>query len=754
MQEHSAGARRRARFAASFARAACGRCGFARALRAGAARARGEEVRAEVADRLGIDIGSKTLKLVLLDADGQVVCESYVRHRSKVQKTLVEAVHDCVWRFGDREVELHVTGSAGMRVAQLLSVPFVQEVVALKRAVESCGIHADAVLEMGGEDSKLVYLSGAPEQRMNAVCAGGTGGFIDLMASLMGKRPCDMNKLALGANTIYPIASRCAVFARSDVRPLLAAGARKEDVAASVLEAVCTQAVAGLSAGRPLAGTVVLLGGPFQHIPALRDAFCKVAGIDAAHAIVPDGAHLLVARGAAISPEPCAPVLLSKLEAAVRAADFSEADGIGRLPALFSSKGAYEEFSARHAGCRIPRADLADKGGGDAFLGIDAGSTTMKMVLVDISGAMLAWQYDWNEGDVAKSFPRILGRMYRAMNSPWAPQKTVRRACVVGYGEDFCRAAFGVDMGEVETVAHLRAALELEPDVDFLVDVGGQDVKCFYVRDGRIDDIVVNEACSAGCGSLFDAVARSMRCTKEAFSSEALFAERPVDLGCRCTTFMESRVKHAQKEGAFRGDIAAGVVWACARNILFKVVRRPGFPHVGTHVMVQGGAFANDALLRAFELECGVEAARPDRAELMGAWGAALLARDAWQDMRDAGTGVDAAAAGDACAQAGCAAGADAGGGLDGACDAEGGGGAGGWTGPAVPGPAPAWAQAAGMVKAERRARGCWIRTSSTRCASCAAPRGALPARTAASSWSRASRRKAMRKARKRRASS
>ena len=589
-----------------------------------------------MADRLGIDIGSKTIKLVLVSDDGQTICESYARHRSKVKDALLTAVHDCVWRLGDREVEACVTGSAGMRVSELLPVPFIQEVVALKRAVEARLPGADVVLEMGGEDTKLVYLSGVPEQRMNAVCAGGTGGFIDLMASLMGERPRDMHRLAMGASTVYPIASRCAVFARSDVRPLLAAGARREDVAASVLEAVCTQAVAGLSAGRPLEGTVVLLGGPFQHIPALRDAFCKVTGIDAARAIVPDGAHLFVARGAAASSERSEPMSLSELEAAIRAADFVQADGISRLPALFTGKGEYGQFRARHAGCRIPAKGLADAAGGaDVFLGVDAGSTTLKMALVDEDGTLLAWQYDWNEGDVAKSFPRMLGRMYRDMHAPLMPRKTVRRSCVVGYGEDFCRAAFGIDEGEVETLAHLRAALELDRNVDFLMDIGGQDVKCFYVRDGQIDDIVLNEACSAGCGSLFDAIARSMRCSKEAFSAEALFAEHPVDLGCRCTTFMESRVKHAQKEGASRADIAAGVVWACVRNALFKVVRRPGFPRAGMHVMVQGGAFANDALLRAFELECGVEVVRPDRAELMGAWGAALLARDAWQAARE-----------------------------------------------------------------------------------------------------------------------
>ena len=584
--------------------------------------------------RLGIDIGSKTIKLALLDETGKLVYSTYLYHRSKVKRHLLSAIHHCTWIYGDEDVQVTVTGSAGMRVAELFDIPFVQEVVALKRAVEEYVPGTDVILEMGGEDTKLVYLTGVPEQRMNTVCAGGTGGFIDMMAGLMGVRSDKMQRLAMGYTTIYPIASRCAVFAKSDVRPLLNAGAKKEDVAASVLYAVCTQAVAGLSAGRPIAGKVVLLGGPFHHIPFMRQAFCKVTGIAASDAVIPENAHLFVALGAALSEEKSAVLSFAEFERMVEEADFSSQEGIRRLPALFSSKSEYEAFKVRHDTCKIPRGDVLSSNE-NFFIGIDAGSTTMKVALVNEAGELCAFRYDWNEGDVTESLPRMLRQLYHEIGYAYMERKIVRRSCIVGYGEDFCKEAYKVDMGEVETVAHLRAAREVEPDVDFLLDIGGQDIKCFYIEDGLIEDIVLNEACSSGCGSLFDSVARSMSMGKEALAGQALFAGRPVDLGTRCSTFMDSRVKHAQKEGASTGDIAAGVCWSTARNALFKVVRQPDFSKVGGHVVVQGGAFANDALLRAFELECGAEVSRPDLPELMGAWGAALLARDEWLRLKE-----------------------------------------------------------------------------------------------------------------------
>lgn len=581
-------------------------------------------------DRLGIDIGSKTIKLALLSGDdGSLVYSDYFYHRSKVKKSLLSAVHQCAWLHGNREVSITVTGSAGMRVAELFDVPFVQEAVALKHAVEHFLPGTDVVLEMGGEDTKLVYLTGVAEQRMNNLCAGGTGGFIDAMASLIGVKSANMNRLAMGATTVYPIASRCAVFAKSDVRPLLNSGAKKEDIAASVLHAVCEQAVAGLSAGHPIEGRVALLGGPFYYTPYLKKAFCDVTGIPSDDVVVPDNAHLFVVQGAALMQDGSAAVSLRDFEKRLEECDFATDEGMKRLPALFSNKEEYELFSTRHAQCRVPRADVY-RSSENLFIGIDAGSTTMKIALVNEDGALCAYQYDWNHGDLTKSLPDLLQKIYRAIDYTYMEKRVVRRSCVIGYGEDFARAAYHVDMGQVETVAHLRAARELEPDVDFLMDIGGQDIKCFYIKDGMIEDIVLNEACSSGCGSLFDSIARSMRYSKEGFAVEALYAQKPVELGTRCATFMDSRVRHAQKEGAEPGDIAAGVCYSTARNALYKVVRQPDFKKVGKHIVVQGGAFANDALLRAFELVTGTEVTRPDLSQVMGAWGAALIARDEW----------------------------------------------------------------------------------------------------------------------------
>ena len=584
--------------------------------------------------RLGIDIGSKTIKLAILDENDKMIISEYKQHRSKIKENLQDLLHSFVWRYGDKEVEVTVTGSAGMRIAELFDVPFVQEVVALKEAVRTFLPNTDVILEMGGEDTKLVYLTGKPEQRMNTMCAGGTGGFIERMASMMGKRASDMNMLAMGANTIYPIASRCAVFAQSDVRPLLNAGARKEDVAASVLEAVCTQAVAGLSCGRPIKGKVALLGGPFEYTPALKYAFCKVTGISQDDATIPKDAHLYVVCGAALSKMKSSPMWISELEKKVKAKSFISQDSLTILPPLFKDKKEYEQFVKRHKTQRVPRTHLIDAHN-NLFLGIDAGSTTMKITLIDDTGAICFYDYAWNQGDITVSLKKMLNEMFRNLGGTWIKNKVIRRCCIIGYGEQFCRAAYGIDMGEVETVAHLRAAKAFDPQVDFLLDIGGQDIKCFYIEDGNIIDIVLNEACSSGCGSLFDSVARSMRRTKEALAIKALYAKHPVDLGTRCSVFMDSRVKHAQKEGVSQADIAAGVVYATARNALFKVVRQPDFSKVGSHVVVQGGAFANDALLRAFEIETGTEVMRPDLSKVMGAWGAALLARDWWLSVYD-----------------------------------------------------------------------------------------------------------------------
>ena len=584
-------------------------------------------------DRLGIDIGSKTLKLMLLDEDGRELFSSYEKHRGRISELLRDSIHSLIWRLGDRDVRISVAGSSGMRIAELFEIPFVQEVVALKRAVLASFPEADAVLEMGGEDTKLIYLGDPPEQRMNNVCAGGTGSFIEMMGGLMGERTTAMDRLAMGHTTIYLIASRCAVFAKSDVRPLMNAGARNEDIAASILDAVCIQAIAGLSAGRPLTGTVILLGGPFQYISSLRDSFCRVSGFDRDHAIVPEDAHLFVARGAALSKRASEPMRLSAFEEMLERSDFETRSGIGRLRPLFATENELAAFRERHSRTRVPRVTWPNADA-DLFLGVDAGSTTAKIALIDSTGALIDYDYHRHRGDVVGSLTRMMNRILQHLDSKYTMKRIVRRSCAVGYGEELCRAAFGIDDGEVETVAHLRAALAIDPEVDFLMDIGGQDVKCFYVDDGVIQDVVLNEACSSGCGSLFDSVSSSLNKNRRDFVGEAMRAKAPVDLGTRCTTFMNSRIRHALKEGVPSEDIAAGVCYATARNALFKVVRQPDFSKVGKHVVVQGGAFGNDALLRAFELETGAEVKRPDLAPIMAAWGAALLARDNWLSLR------------------------------------------------------------------------------------------------------------------------
>lgn len=584
-------------------------------------------------DRLGIDIGSKTLKLMLLDENGRELFSSYEKHHGRIGELLQESIRSMIWHLGDRDVRISVAGSSGMRIAELFRIPFVQEVVALKRAVLELYPNADAVLEMGGEDTKLIYLSGTPEQRMNNVCAGGTGSFIEMMGGLMGERTTAIDRLAMGHTTIYPIASRCAVFAKSDVRPLMNAGARNEDIAASILDAVCIQAIAGLSAGRPLAGTVILLGGPFQYISSLRESFCRVSGFDREHAIVPENAHLFVARGAALSGRASESMLLSEFLRMLECSVFENKSGIERLRPLFETEEDLEAFRMRHSKSRVPRVTWSNADT-DLFLGVDAGSTTAKIALIDSTGALIDYDYHRHRGDVVGSLTRMMNRILQHLDSKYTIKRVVRRSCAVGYGEELCRAAFGIDDGEVETVAHLRAALAIDPEVDFLMDIGGQDVKCFYVSNGSIQDVVLNEACSSGCGSLFDSVSNSLNKNRRDFVSEAMRSKAPVDLGTRCTTFMNSRIRHALKEGVSSEDIAAGVCYATVRNALFKVVRQPDFSKVGKHVVVQGGAFGNDALLRAFELETGTEVSRPDLAPIMAAWGAALLARDNWLTLK------------------------------------------------------------------------------------------------------------------------
>lgn len=569
--------------------------------------------------RLGFDIGSTTVKLVLLDGDN-VLYETYRRHHADIARELDEVLTDVTAQFPDDVVTGAVTGSGGMKVATALGLQFVQEVVAETEAITAADPQADVIIELGGEDAKITYLKPVPEQRMNGSCAGGTGAFIDQCATLLGTDAAGLDALAEQASTLYPIASRCGVFAKSDLQPLLNDGAPHSDLAASIFASVATQTISGLACGRPIRGRVVFLGGPLYFLPRLRIAFEKALAGKASSFSTPERAQLYVAIGAAMLAEGD-PVSLTGLRERLDSAAPDGSDS-HRMRPLFTDDAERETFSRRHASAVIPKANIASATG-DCYLGIDAGSTTIKAVLVDESRRILFSHYQGNEGDPVGAAVRILGDLREAL-----PEKArIRRTCVTGYGEGLVKAALRAEDGEIETMAHFRAADYLCPGVTSVIDIGGQDMKYLRVIDGVIDSIAVNEACSSGCGSFLQTFAASMTTDVEAFARSATQATAPVDLGSRCTVFMNSSVKQAQKEGATPDDIAAGLSYAVVRNALYKVIKLKSPQELGERVVVQGGTFLNDAVLRAFELLTDREVVRPDIAGLMGAFGAALTAR-------------------------------------------------------------------------------------------------------------------------------
>lgn len=597
--------------------------------------------------RFGIDAGSKTVKVAIVDEDGTVVNSIYRRHLSNIRETLVDILHNLVWRYGDLPGKATVTGSAGIALAEMLKLPFVQEVLATEHAVRELYPDADAVIELGGEDAKVMYLSGNPEQRMNATCAGGTGGFIDTIAFMLGVRSSNMSRLAGGASRIYPIASRCAVFAQTDVRPLLNAGAKKSDIAASVLEAVVRQTITGLACGRPIEGKVIFLGGPFQFIPDLVRRFQIDLGLKRGEGIRPRWAHIFTAHGAALYagklPE-SKPTSLGQLEKRIRQADAPE-DDLTRLEPLFATDEEREAFKERHARVDFPRKRLFDCKG-PLYLGIDAGSTTVKMAVIDDAGNLVYSCYTPVQGDALATatdelldFERSLPRVYGTdETTAW-----VAHATATGYGEDLLCAALGIDSGIVETTAHARAAMELVPNATFVLDIGGQDMKALWIKNGMVSNAILNEACSSGCGSFIEGTAHSLHLSPYAFNDAALTSEHPVDLGTKCTVFMSSRVKHAQKIGASVNDLAAGIAYSVVKNALFRIIGAERIDSLGPKIVVQGGAFKSDAVLRAFEKICSVEVIRPESAHLMGAIGAALIARERAHDaMGQADDSLDA----------------------------------------------------------------------------------------------------------------
>jgi len=572
---------------------------------------------------MGIDVGSTTVKLVVLDENLEVLFSRYQRHYAEIREVVVSLITQAYEQFQEDSVTVAVTGSGGIAAAEHLGVDFVQEVIAGTQAIQAFFPQTDVVIELGGEDAKITFLHGGMEQRMNGICAGGTGAFIDQMAVLMRTDAAGLNELAKGHKIIYPIAARCGVFAKSDIQPLLNEGAAREDIAASIFQAVVLQTVSGLACGRPIRGNVAFLGGPLHFLSELRKRFVETLKLQDDQAIFPENSQLFIAMGAALSALGSAPVPFSALMERVKQAQDVKMEETLRLPALFASEEDLAEFRARHGRHAAARRGL-DGFAGRCFLGLDVGSTTTKAVLIDEEGSILYTYYGSNEGNPLKSVRQAVLGLYDALpDGAW-----IANSAVTGYGEGLIKAALQVDLGEIETVAHYKGADFFLPGVDFILDIGGQDMKCLRIKDGAIDEILLNEACSSGCGSFLETFAHSLNLSIEEFTQEALFASEPVDLGSRCTVFMNSRVKQAQREGATVGDISAGLAYSVVKNALYKVIKLRKTDDLGKKIVVQGGTFCNDAVLRSFELLAKRQVVRPDIAGLMGAFGAALIAKE------------------------------------------------------------------------------------------------------------------------------
>lgn len=572
-----------------------------------------------MAKLLGIDVGSTTVKVCVIAENGEIVYSSYVRHFSRVRECVLDEL-DKIKEYGDRFCAC-ITGSAGLGLAQRGNVEFVQEVQAAFGAIRTFYPDADAAVELGGEDAKIIFVTGGTEQRMNGSCAGGTGAFIDQMATLLDISVDEMDRLALSAERVYPIASRCGVFAKSDIQPLLNQGASKADIAASIFQAVVDQTVSGLAQGRKIEGKVLFLGGPLYFLKGLRKAFKTTLKLDDDNAIFPDNAPCFMSIGAALYAAHGKEEPLFDLRE--RLACLTDDGAIATGEPLFASQREYDEFVARHSRSDLEFEDIHHYCG-DAYLGIDSGSTTTKLILITPQCKILYSSYQTNNGQPLDIVIEKLRKLYCLMDN----RIVIRGACVTGYGEDMMRAALKIDFGVVETMAHFKAALYFNPNVDFIIDIGGQDIKCFKVKNRAIDSIMLNEACSSGCGSFIQTFAKAMGMGIEEFAKLGLFAKHPVELGSRCTVFMNSSVKQAQKEGASVEDISAGLSSSIVKNAIYKVIRARTPEELGNHIVVQGGTFLNDAVLRSFEKEIGKNVVRPAIAGLMGAFGAALFAME------------------------------------------------------------------------------------------------------------------------------
>lgn len=572
---------------------------------------------------MGIDVGSTTVKVVVLDQNKQILFSEYKRHYSDIKNTVAQLFEMVAPTVKGKAFSVVITGSGGLLLSKMLDLPFVQEVIATKSAVTTFLPDTDVVIELGGEDAKILYLTNGLEQRMNGTCAGGTGSFIDQMSILLKTDADGLNALAAKHTILYPIAARCGVFAKSDVQPLLNEGAAKEDIAASILQAVVTQTISGLAQGRPIKGNIVFLGGPLHFLPQLRKQFEETLKEHVSSFRKPENAQLFVAIGAALMHDESS-INMEDLMHRLKTSKSSDME-ITRMRPLFVDEAERKEFFERHSKAIAPRADLK-QANGPVFLGLDVGSTTIKAALINEKGEILYSYYGKNEGNPIHCGINILRELY----SQLPKNAFVANACVTGYGELLLKTAFRIKEGEIETIAHYKAANFFSPGVDFIIDIGGQDMKCMKIKNGVIDSIMLNEACSSGCGSFIQTFAESLGMDTVSFSKAALDAENPVDLGTRCTVFMNSRVKQAQKEGATVGDISAGLSYSVVRNALYKVIKLRDPALMGKKVVVQGGTFNNNAILRCFELISEKEVVRPDVAGIMGAFGSALIAQERW----------------------------------------------------------------------------------------------------------------------------
>ncbi len=580
-------------------------------------------------NRVGIDIGSTTVKIAILNEANEILFSAYERHFANIQETLKNIIGEAHKTLGDMDIAPMITGSGGLAISEHLHIPFVQEVVSVATSLKDFAPQTDVAIELGGEDAKIIYFTGGIEQRMNGICAGGTGSFIDQMATLLKTDAAGLNEYAKNYEALYPIAARCGVFAKTDIQPLINEGASKPDLAASIFQAVVNQTISGLACGKPIRGNVAFLGGPLHFLTELKAAFIRSLSLTDEQIIAPEHSHLFAASGAAMNSKGEGVTTLKALFDRLNGEINIEFE-VTRMEPLFANEQEYDSFLSRHSKHSVQKGNLSEYEG-NVFLGIDAGSTTTKVALVGEDGSLLYSFYDNNNGSPLKTTIKAIKEIYELLPD----SANIVRSCSTGYGEALIKSALMLDEGEVETVSHYYAASFFEPEVDCILDIGGQDMKCIKIKNHSVDSVQLNEACSSGCGSFIETFARSLNYEVKDFAKLALFAENPIDLGSRCTVFMNSKVKQAQKEGATVADISAGLAISVIKNALLKVIKLTDPKDLGKNVVVQGGTFYNDAVLRSFERVSGCQAVRPDIAGIMGAFGAALIAREHYEEGED-----------------------------------------------------------------------------------------------------------------------